>query len=107
MQLAVLKIKKIRDRHNHERVVFYRLQAAEDNLEGWKQLPVVKGDEVVAFKKVRPAPSFRRPFFIAETGDHTSLSEKTMGRFLERLRWLGFTHIKWFDQYDSMEPHEI
>lgn len=39
-------------------------------------------------------PSFRAPYFIAESGDDHTVSEDMRERFLEKLKWLGFDEIE-------------
>ncbi len=107
MHLAVLKLKKHFDKQGNANWV--RLLAAEYNMEGRKMRPIERGGEIVAFQvfKESPCPSFRKEFLVAESSDYTFLSDRDFERFLNRLKWLGFTHFKWADAVDEMEPMPI
>lgn len=105
MQLAILKLKKHYGKDGEAN--WARLLAAEFNMEGHKMRPVKKGGEIVGFSKGAPAPSFRKQFLVAESGDFTFLSDDDFERFLNRLKWLGFTHFKWANAIHEMEPIEI
>lgn len=39
-------------------------------------------------------PSFRKPYFIAESGDTNVVTEGMRERFLAQLKWLGFDEIE-------------
>lgn len=104
MQLAVLKVKKHR---KDGKILWSRLQAAEMNLQGRKMLPITEGGELVGFRPTYVVPAFTRDYLIAESSDHSFLSDEVFEKFLSRLKWLGFTHFKWYDAIDKMEPVEI
>lgn len=77
---AILKLKEVKHPISEETIAF-RIQAAIPNESGWKG-----------------APSFRKPYFIAETGDYTEGHlvqgdnfNRVLKDFDRQLEWLGFT----------------
>jgi len=73
-------------------IIGYRMQAAIPNMNGRAMRAIFDGEgEVVAYTTTgQAAPSFRKPFFIAESSDYSEVSLKEISRFLDRLRWEGY-----------------
>jgi hypothetical protein len=84
---AVVHVRTVRHKLNSENIIGFRLEAAIPNLEG-RVMRRLKDGDFYATQQV--APSFRKPYFVLESSDHTNVGPKQISKFLDDLRWQGF-----------------
>jgi hypothetical protein len=78
-------------------ILGYRLVAAIPNLAGRKMVMTSSGPRATK----EEAPSFRKPYLISESMDHSDLSaisEADCERFAKSLKWAGYTSFEFLDE---------
>ncbi len=96
---ATVHVKTVRRRTMNE-IIGFRIEAAVPNQEGRVMKPIGDGD---FYATKEHATSYRRPYFIAESSDHSWIDKKTMERFLSDLRWRGYDKFEFEGKYEG-EP---
>lgn len=100
---ALVRVKTVRKPISDE-VIGFRLEAAVPNEEGRVMRANHSGGEVVSFYATKqPAPSFRKPYFIAQSSDFCSIDTKKIERFLDDLRWQGYREFDLIGKFEG-EP---
>lgn len=91
---ALVHVKTVRKPISDE-VIGFRLEAAIPNQEGRVMRAKKNGGETVGFYATQqPTPSFRKPYFIAQSSDYTDIDPKKIERFLDELRWHGYREFE-------------
>lgn len=88
---ALIQVKTVRQPISGN-VLGFRIQAAVPNEAGRVMRANFNGEgQAESFYATKEtAPSFRRPYFISETSDYTTLGIREVDRFLKDLQWQGY-----------------
>jgi hypothetical protein len=97
--IAVIHVKTVRTKTS-DRIIGYRLEAAVPNQQGRVMKHFGDGD-FYATEEV--APSFRKPYLIAESSDFNSINKQRLVKFMQDLSWSGFSQFELYGKYDG-EP---
>lgn len=101
MSKAIIKLSNTRSPKNSH---WYRLKAATPNMAAFKMRPIEINGDLDGFSKTNtPCPSFGPMYLIHQSGDMTSLSKGFLERFLDTLRWKGYTEFEFIG--DNLEHY--
>ncbi|CAM3121685.1 hypothetical protein [Cupriavidus taiwanensis] len=108
---AIIQLKCTRHRSSGE-IIGFRMQAAIPNEAGRVMRACTDGQgEVLSFYATSQlAPSFNRPYLIEETSDYSLIGKGEMKRFLEKLRWQGYTAYEFVGKMWErvrLDPHSL
>lgn len=99
MSKALIHIKNVRKPISDE-VIGFRIEAAVPNSQGRvMRAKQINGETVGFYATKQEAPSFRRPYLIEVGSDHSSIDPTKVNRFLDDLRWQGFTEFEFVGRY--------
>ena len=99
---ATIHVRTVRHRIS-ERVIGFRLEAAIPNQAGRKMKPLGDGD---FYATKETATSYRKPYLIAESSDHSFIRAKEIKSFLDELRRAKFDQFEFEDKYDG-DPLDV
>lgn len=103
---AIIRIKTVR-KPISARETGLRFEAAIPNMQGRKMKALRENGEVVDFRASKEeAPSWRKPYLIADSSDFFVLSAKDHARFLEKLRWYGYSEFEYMGKFDGKTLEE-
>jgi hypothetical protein len=94
---ALVHIRTVRHKLGED-IIGFRLEAAIPNMEGRVMRPLGEGD---FYATQEASPSFRKPYFIAESSDHSHVGLKQIDRFLDQLRWQGYDCFEFVGKYQG------
>ena len=94
---AAVHVRTVRHKLS-EGIIGFRLEAAIPNQEGRVMRATKDGD---FFATKQETTSFRSPYFLAESSDHSAIGEKQIGRFLDQLRWIGYDQFEFVGKYQG------
>lgn len=93
MSKAIIKL--VTARTPSGKVKGLRLKAATPNMSAFKMRPIEINGEVEGYSHTStPCPSFGPMYLIHSTGDITKLTSGLMNRFLDTLRWKGYSEFE-------------
>lgn len=73
----------------------FRLKAATPNMAGFKMRPIEINGEIEGYSRTgTPCPSFGPMYLIHSTGDLSNLTPGIVTRFLDSLRWKGYSEFE-------------
>lgn len=98
---AIVHVKTVRTKTT-DRIIGFRLEAAVPNLEG--RVMRMYGEDFYATQQV--APSFRGKYLIAESSDYATIGNSQLLRFLDSLKWNGYSSFEYFGKYNG-EPLSV
>lgn len=103
---ALIKVQHVR-RPTSQQLIGYRLVAAVPNMEARQMMPKMGAngtpDSFVATQK--RVPSFRKPYFIAESSDYSMVGRKEIEKFIQELIWNGYKEWELVGNWD-LDPIE-
>lgn len=103
---ALIKIQHVR-RPTSQQLIGYRLVATVPNLEARKMKARMGQDGTPDsfFATEEKVPSFRAPYRIEESSDHSMIGKKEIERFIQSLMWLGYKEWELVGNWD-IQPVE-
>lgn len=106
MSKALIHVRAVR-RPISEEVIGFRLEAAVPNQDGRKMKARRTKEGDVSFYATQEAtPSFRRPYFIAESSDYPFIDRRKVERFMKDLEWQGYREFELVGKYQG-EPFAL
>lgn len=101
---ALIKVQHVR-RPLSQELIGYRLVAAVPNMEARKMKPRMGRDgKVESFAATdQRVPSFRKPYMISESSDHSMIGKREIEDFIQKLIWEGFDQWELVGNWD-LEP---